>query len=206
MKPFIAGGTLMFALFSCAGFVRADHAIEEVHVTGRQDHQVVDVLRTPAPEVDSTALLRKLPGANINGNGPLSGIAQYRGMYGNRVAVAIDGAQFTSGGPNLMDPPLHYAPAAMLESLIVYRGAAPVSAAQVPGQMGPGLSVGAAVARRAGLLPAPGSILAHLAGHGKLVKGLAGRSAASPCAGGERSVHWHALPGAEGHLGRAVSV
>ena len=122
MKPFVAGPVLTVATIAFAGAVMADHAVlEEVQVVGRSDSQALDVATTPAPEVDATALLRRLPGANINGNGPLSGIAQYRGMFGNRVAVEVDGAHFASGGPNLMDPPLHYAPASMLETLTLQR-------------------------------------------------------------------------------------
>lgn len=109
---------------------RADHQPEEVMVYGSPDRleMQVDGLQTPVP--DSAALLRRLPGANINMNGPVTGIQQYRGMFGNRVSVAVDGMHVTSGGPNLMDPPLHYAPATRLENLTIYRGIAPVSVAQ----------------------------------------------------------------------------
>ena len=40
--------------------------------------------------VDSAAVLKDIPGANVNRNGALTGIAQYRGMYGDRVAVDVD--------------------------------------------------------------------------------------------------------------------
>jgi iron complex outermembrane receptor protein len=79
---------------------------------------------------DTAQLLKKAPGASVNSNGPLSGIPQYRGMYGPRVGVQLDGMQLASAGPNLMDPPLSYAAAAQLESLQLYRGIAPVSAVQ----------------------------------------------------------------------------
>lgn len=130
MTPNITGGSLLFATLVATSAAYAEHALEEVHVVGQADRSEVNVARQSVPEVDAAALLRKIPGANINGNGPVSGIQQYRGMYGNRVAVTVDGASFASGGPNLMDPPLHYAPATMLESLTIYRGAAPVSIAQ----------------------------------------------------------------------------
>jgi len=78
--------------------------------------------------VDTTALLRGAPGANYVNNGPLSGQVQYRGMFGDRVGVRIDGVPIVPGGPNWMDAPLHYAPRQQLESLNIYRGIAPVSA------------------------------------------------------------------------------
>jgi len=76
---------------------------------------------------DTTALLEKVPGANINRNGPLTGIPQYRGMAGQRINVTIDGANMKEVGPNSMDPALSHVPAALTESLTVYRGIAPVS-------------------------------------------------------------------------------
>jgi len=76
---------------------------------------------------DTAALLEKVPGANINRNGPLTGIPQYRGMAGPRINVSIDGANMKEVGPNSMDPSLSHVPAALTESLTVYRGIAPVS-------------------------------------------------------------------------------
>ncbi len=76
---------------------------------------------------DTAALLEKVPGANINRNGPLTGIPFYRGMAGPRINVTIDGANMKEVGPNSMDPSLSHVPAALTESLTVYRGIAPVS-------------------------------------------------------------------------------
>jgi iron complex outermembrane receptor protein len=76
---------------------------------------------------DTASMLERVPGANVNRNGPLTGIAAYRGMFGNRVNVSIDGANFKEVGPNSMDPPLSHIPAPLTESLQVYRGLAPVS-------------------------------------------------------------------------------
>jgi iron complex outermembrane recepter protein len=76
---------------------------------------------------DTASLLQKVPGANVIRNGPLTGIAQYRGLNGNRVNVDLDGANFKEVGPNSMDPPLSHVPAPLVESLQVYRGIAPVS-------------------------------------------------------------------------------
>ncbi len=79
---------------------------------------------------DSAALLRSIPGANVSRNGALTGIAHYRGMYGDRVAVHLDGSAAPAGGPNAMDAPLSYAPGHLLADLRVHRGIAPVSASQ----------------------------------------------------------------------------
>lgn len=104
--------------------------VTEILVIGVQDtHTVVtdDTLVAPA---DTAQMLRKMPGANINKNGELTGIAQYRGMFGDRISVAVDGAQISGAGPNAMDAPLSYAPVALLQSLTINRGIAPVSSAQ----------------------------------------------------------------------------
>ena len=84
----------------------------------------------PLHSPDSAELLKRIPGANNNANGVITGIAQYRGMYGDRVSVKLDQAPTLSGGPNAMDSPLAYAPAGLLRELIVYRGITPVSQAQ----------------------------------------------------------------------------
>ena len=83
----------------------------------------------PAQSADSAALLIQAPGADVNRNGALTGISQYRGLYGTRMNVSIDGMSINSGGPNWMDPPLSYAPQALLDALIVHRGIPSVSVA-----------------------------------------------------------------------------
>ncbi|SEL32808.1 iron complex outermembrane recepter protein [Colwellia chukchiensis] len=72
--------------------------------------------------------LKTVPGANINKNGPITGIAQYRGMFADRVAKNIAGQHIVSAGPNAMDAPLTYINPIMVQSVEVYRGIAPVSA------------------------------------------------------------------------------
>jgi len=76
---------------------------------------------------DTAALLKRVPGANINRNGPLTGVASYRGQFGSRVNTVVDGMSWKEVGPNSMDPPLSHIPAALTESLSVYRGIAPIS-------------------------------------------------------------------------------
>ena len=76
---------------------------------------------------DAAHLLKQVPGANVNGLGPLSGIAQYRGMYGDRINVDFKGMNYKPACTNSMDAPLSHVPAAMTSLLKVYRGIAPVS-------------------------------------------------------------------------------
>ena len=104
--------------------------IEEITVVGVRDTHTVIVDDTLVATPDTAQLLRKMPGANVNKNGELTGIAQYRGMFGDRIQVSVDGAQINGAGPNAMDAPLHYAPVAILESLTINRGIVPVSKGQ----------------------------------------------------------------------------
>jgi iron complex outermembrane recepter protein len=105
-------------------------AVEEMLVIGVRDSHTVRTDDTMVAPADTAELLKKMPGANVNRNGELTGVAQYRGMHGDRVNVMINGAHVSSGGPNAMDAPLHYAPVAVLESLTIRRGITPVSAGQ----------------------------------------------------------------------------
>ncbi len=76
---------------------------------------------------DTASLLGRVPGADVNRNGPLTGIASYRGLYGNRINITVDGANMKEVGPNSMDPPLSHIPAPLTGALKVQRGIAPVS-------------------------------------------------------------------------------
>lgn len=128
MNKFAMRAIPLFFLLS--GVANAQQRVEEITVVGVRDtHTVItdDTLVAPA---DTAQLLRKMPGANINKNGELTGIAQYRGMYGDRIRVSVNGAKISGAGPNAMDAPLHYAPVAILESLTINRGIASVSSGQ----------------------------------------------------------------------------
>jgi iron complex outermembrane receptor protein len=81
----------------------------------------------PIATADTGDLVKRLAGANINSNGPITSIAQYRGLFADRVNVLIDGVRLHQAGPNRMDAPLNYLPASRLDSVSVYRGIAPVS-------------------------------------------------------------------------------
>lgn len=43
---------------------------------------------------DTSEILKAIPGASVNRNGGLTGIAQFRGFYGDRIAVTIDSGQY----------------------------------------------------------------------------------------------------------------
>ena len=118
----------------------AEH-LEELVVTASHDTRTINVTNELSISPDVAQLLKKAPGANVNSNGPLTGIPQYRGMFGPRIATSLDGAQLAPSGPNWMDPPLSYAVSGQLEALEVYRGIAPVSVAQE--------SIGGAIEARA---------------------------------------------------------
>ena len=79
-------------------------------------------------EADLANWLASVPGANINSNGPITGVAQYRGLFGDRVATSLDGHPIVGAGPNAMDTPLSYSTPLIVDSMTVYRGIAPVSA------------------------------------------------------------------------------
>ena len=79
--------------------------------------------------VDTATALKDIPGANVNANGPVTGIAQYRGMYGDRISVVIDHLGVISGGPNAMDTPLSYVSPMITDELVVTRGIPGVSLA-----------------------------------------------------------------------------
>lgn len=102
--------------------------VEELVVIGEADRRIYELAETLSVAPDSAALLKRAVGANVVSNGPITGMAQYRGMSRMRVSSRINGQFISPGGPNWMDPPLSYAPAAHLESLEVHRGIASVGA------------------------------------------------------------------------------
>ena len=63
-------------------------------------------------------LISRVPGGGANHNGPLTGQIQYRGMFGPRINVRIDGMLIHGGGPNWMAPPLHHIPSALMDDLV----------------------------------------------------------------------------------------
>ncbi len=126
---------LSLPFLASMSFADHSHHIEEVFVDGQKISSMSTTLDVSEQNVvDTSQVLKIMPGANVNRNGALTGIAQYRGLFGDRVAVTIDGSEVVSGGPNAMDSPLSYASPMITESITVDRGIASVSKA--PESMG----------------------------------------------------------------------
>jgi len=88
-----------------------------------------------ATSPDGAAFIARQPGAALVDNGALSGQVQMRGLFGERIALKINGQYFATGGPNAMDPAMHYAPMALIDRVEIARGISPV-------RDGPGLGGG----------------------------------------------------------------
>ncbi|HBY87796.1 MAG TPA: TonB-dependent receptor, partial [Colwellia sp.] len=105
--------------------------IEVITISNQRHNSLVDnqsYAQGKTTEADLANWLASVPGANINSNGPITGIAQYRGLFGDRVATTLDGHPIIGAGPNAMDTPLSYSTPLIVDSMTVYRGIAPVSA------------------------------------------------------------------------------
>jgi iron complex outermembrane receptor protein len=103
--------------------------LDEIVVTGVRSDTAIQVARpegVAAVAPDSAGLVARLPGAALIDNGGLSGQVQYRGLFGDRVLIRVNGQRFQGGGPNAMDPPLHYAPMPLVGTVEVDRGISPV--------------------------------------------------------------------------------
>lgn len=84
---------------------------------------------------DGAAFIARQPGAALVANGALSGQVQMRGLFGERILLRINGQRFATGGPNAMDPAMHYAPMMLIDRIEIARGISPV-------RDGPGLGGG----------------------------------------------------------------
>lgn len=135
-KMFLRTARYLPHCFLAASIALANQATAEhmPEVLVEEDHWPLDVNHSINTDdlhaADTAEALKIIPGAAVNRNGALTGIAQYRGLFGDRINVSIDSASIVSGGPNAMDAPLSYIPAALLNTLEVNRGAASVSSAQ----------------------------------------------------------------------------
>ncbi len=123
-----------FALLPCHALAQdeADNEIltDVILVSADRADASVDSSEPPhqiALPADSVAIAARMPGAAAIGNGALSGQLSYRGLFGERVLGRVNGQRFATGGPNAMDPPLHYAPSILVDRIEVARGVAPVS-------------------------------------------------------------------------------
>lgn len=137
----LLSGAAILALGAPAFAQDAEPALQDVIVvTGTRidpaKETAINPDAAPLQGGDITYLTARAPGGARIGNGELSGQMQYRGLFGERLNLRVDGQRFASGGPNLMDPVFHYAPAPLVAAVVIDRGVSPVSA-------GPGLAGGA---------------------------------------------------------------
>jgi iron complex outermembrane receptor protein len=112
-----------------AGFAQSStEQVEEITVIGRAEFIEKEfTARRTGSTVDTAKLMNQVPGGAANNNGPLTGQIQYRGMFGPRINVRVDGMLIHGGGPNWMAPPLHHIPAGLMEELVVEQGIASIS-------------------------------------------------------------------------------
>ena len=110
---------------------REDALTDTIIVTARRNNTIAsDAVAAPrqiALPADAAAIAARVAGGDIFGNGAVSGQLSYRGLAGERVLGRVNGQRFASGGPNAMDPPLHYAPSILIERINIARGVAPVA-------------------------------------------------------------------------------
>lgn len=120
---------IILAAFSSTYSIQSfGQEIEKITVVGSKTTlETVSIATEQVTNPDISSWLNSIPGASVNRNGPLTGIAQYRGLFGDRVAATINGQTIIGAGPNAMDTPLSYAPRIITESLSGYRGISPVS-------------------------------------------------------------------------------
>ena len=100
--------------------------LQPISVTDRAI-QNTETQKSASIETDVATLMESIPGGGIHSNGAISGQTYYRGSFGTRMNVLIDDTRIESGGPNWMDPPLHYMPSSLVESFEVERGLDSVS-------------------------------------------------------------------------------
>lgn len=163
MKHLLLSGAGLIALgaFALPAFAEdSEPALQDVIiVTGSRIDTARESSVTPeaAPLQggDVTYLTARTPGGARIANGELSGQMAYRGLFGERLNLRVDGQRFASGGPNLMDPVFHYAPAPLVAAVVIDRGVSPVS-------QGPGLAGGAdAVFKHIGFTSGEGITYGH---------------------------------------------
>jgi iron complex outermembrane receptor protein len=129
---------LAIAAASTAGHGQEDAAADDdgeapeiIEIKGRRsildDAYTVTPDRTTPNAADAAELLNLVPGGAVNWNGPITGLVQYRGMFGYRMNTRVGDMYLNPGGPNWMDAPLHYAPRPILDHMEIERGIASVS-------------------------------------------------------------------------------
>lgn len=130
-RQFIAALVLAAPILASPAQIMAQsdvEQVEEITVIGRQEFIEKEfTARRSGSNVDPAKLMNQVPGGAATNNGPLTGQIQYRGMFGPRINVRVDGMLIHGGGPNWMAPPLHHIPAGLMEELVVEQGIPSIS-------------------------------------------------------------------------------
>lgn len=130
MNKYILAGVAL-PVFAASGVAMAQSSndqVEEITVIGRAEFIEKEfTARRSGSNVDPAKLMNQVPGGAASNNGPLTGQIQYRGMFGPRINVRVDGMLIHGGGPNWMAPPLHHIPAGLMEELVVEQGIPSIS-------------------------------------------------------------------------------
>ena len=90
---------------------RIDHIrrfADSVYVVTTNDEGGRSVVNAVQISPDISQLLKEAPGANVNSNGPITGIPQYRGMYGPRIATSLDGNQLAGWRKRTSEAMTHF--------------------------------------------------------------------------------------------------
>ena len=120
----------------CCGITMSTQAIAqteipETTVTGTAEAGLATLQELQRSQAeynpDVADWVKSMPGADVNSNGPLSGLVQYRGMFGERVKILLDDVEAVAGCSNSMDPPLHYTASGLVSALEMARGISPIS-------------------------------------------------------------------------------
>ena len=79
----------MWALVAgfATGAPQAQERVEELLVLAPPNTRSINVTEALSVAPDPAQLLHNAPGANVTRNGPITGIPQYRGLFGPRIAV-----------------------------------------------------------------------------------------------------------------------
>lgn len=131
ITPLISGMILLSALSTQMSIASTNpQGIETIRVKGQVNSLLLeselDLSATSSPDLRKQ--LSQLPSVNINGNGRVSGIIQYRGLYSDRVKVSIDDVLIAGAGPNAMDSPLSHVIGNLAQQVTLYHAIAPVTA------------------------------------------------------------------------------
>jgi iron complex outermembrane receptor protein len=111
-----------------SSLLEATEQLERIEITGQIStglmESEISIADTSSPDLRKQ--LSQIPGVNVNGNGLISGVMQYRGLFGDRLSLKIDNMQIAGAGPNAMDSPLSHV-MGNSHQVILHQGIAPVS-------------------------------------------------------------------------------